>query len=198
MGGVLKKIIDFEDIANQMLIHGYKFPQKIFIRIENPKDVLKAALGYFVGPGFKWLPEYENVADWLRDNEGRGLYLFGANGRGKTVLAKMILPAILLKYYRRVATVLDAQEMNKKLDEILKKRVLVLDDIGTEDVRVAYGERRWAFPEIMDKAEKMGNLVIITSNLDARAIEAKYGIRTIERIKATCKRIVFDGESLRK
>lgn len=194
----MKQLKEFEEMANQMMIHGYDFPNKIFLnRIGNPRDVLKAALGYFVGPQAKWLPEYEQVSDWLRDNQGRGLFLFGANGRGKTVLSKIVIPAILLKYYRRVVSVYDAQQMNEQLDEILKKRVVSLDDVGTEDVRIDFGERRWAFPEIIDQAEKRGNLVIITSNLDGRAIESKYGIRTIDRIKATCKRVVFDGRSLR-
>ena len=195
----MKQINEFEDVANQMITHGYDFPRKIFLnRIENPGEVLKAALGYFVSPEAKWLPEYDQIAEWLRDNQGRGLFLFGANGRGKTVFSKTVIPAIILKYYRRVVAAYDAQQMNDKLEEILKKRVISLDDIGTEDVRVDYGEKRWAFPEIMDNAEKKGNLVIITSNLDARAIEAKYGVRTIERIKATCKRVVFDGKSLRE
>jgi DNA replication protein DnaC len=182
-----------------MVRHGYELTQKIFLnRIDNPRNVLKGALSYFVGPDAQWLPEYEQVADWLRDNQGRGLFLFGANGRGKTVLAKTVIPAILLKYYRRVVAAYDAQQMNAQLEEILKRRVISLDDIGTEDVKVDFGERRWAFPEIIDRAEKKGNLVIITSNLGAEAIEAKYGVRTIDRIKATCRRVVFDGESMRK
>jgi DNA replication protein DnaC len=199
MGGVLKRISEYEDVAHQMVRHGYELTQKIFLnRIDNPRNVLKGALSYFVGPDAQWLPEYGQVADWLRDNQGRGLFLFGANGRGKTVLAKTVIPAILLKYYRRVVAAYDAQQMNAQLEEILKRRVISLDDIGTEDVKVDFGERRWAFPEIIDRAEKKGNLVIITSNLGAEAIEAKYGVRTIDRIKATCRRVVFDGESMRK
>lgn len=199
MGGVLNKISDYSHVAESLKKHGYGFTDRIFLNgIENPQQELKAALGYFVGPQAKWLPEYDQIAEWLRDNQGKGLFMFGANGRGKTILSKTVIPAIIKKFYSRIISTYDAQQMNEKLDEILGKRVISLDDIGTEDVRVDYGEKRWAFPEIMDQAEKKGNLVIITTNLDAGAIEAKYGVRTIERIKATCKRVVFDGKSLRE
>lgn len=194
----MKKLSDYEDVASQMITHGHDFTKKIFLnRIENPREELKKAMEYFVGPQVKWLPEYDQIAEWLRDNQGRGLFMFGANGRGKTILSKTVMPAIILKYYSRVVSAYDAQQMNEQLEVILKKRVISLDDIGTEGESVEFGKRRWAFPEIMDQAEKKGNLVIITTNLDARAIEAKYGVRTIERIKATCKRVVFDGESMR-
>ncbi len=193
----MKKISDYEQIAGQMITHGFDFPNKVFIKVENSKQELINAMTYFLGQKFKWLPEYNDVAEWLGDNQGRGLFLFGANGRGKTILAKMVIPAIILNRYRLIVKAFDSQLMNSELEKILKLRAVSLDDVGTEDVRVDYGERRWAFPEIMDASEKRGNLVIITSNLDAKAIELKYGLRTIDRIKATCKRVVFDGRSMR-
>jgi DNA replication protein DnaC len=198
MGGVLKKINDIERAKSEMMMRGYVFPRRISLNeIKNPRKVLEEAFESFV-KNPQWLPEYEQIADWLKDNKGKGLFLFGANGRGKTVLAKAIIPAIILAYYEHFIVAYDATEINDRLEEVLRRRMIVLDDIGTEGVSVNYGERRWAFPEIMDKAEKRGNLVIITSNLDARAIETKYGVRTIERIKTMCKRVLFEGESLRK
>ena len=194
---------DYSEAFNNMKLNAnYKFPERVFIKIENSKDILTAAFEYFIkkldlNKTFTWLPEYDQVAEWLNDNNGSGLFLYGANGRGKTLLSQIILPAIFLKHFRKVIHICDAQEMNRTLDNLLSKKILSVDDIGTEDIINDFGEKRWAFPELIDRSEKRGNLLIITTNLNAQSIEAKYGIRTIERIKKTCTRIKFDGNSLR-
>ncbi len=187
---------DIKQAFEQLSAHGYELPYEINISVPDSENTLQKAGQYFY-KNFQWLPEYKEVAKWLADNQGKGLFLYGANGRGKTILSKVILPVIIYKYAGKIIKRYDAQEMNENLEDILKKRIVSLDDIGTEEIRVIYGEKRWAFPEIMDKTEKNKNLTIITTNLDASGIEAKYGIRTIERIKATCKRVVFKGNSLR-
>lgn len=146
----------------------------------------------------RFLPEYEQIIDWIHDNEGKGLALIGANGRGKTIIGKYIIPILFIQYHAKIFTTVDAQEMNARLDELLKKRFLSIDDLGTEGQRIVFGEKRWALPEILDKAEKNRNILILTSNLDADAFELKYGKRTRERIRAVCKVAVFSGESLRK
>jgi DNA replication protein DnaC len=75
---------------------------------------------------------------------------------------------------------------------------VVLDDVGTEEQFVKYGERRWIFPEIVDRSEQKENILIITTNLAAEEIERKYGIRTRDRLRAICTPVLFKGESLRK
>ncbi|MFW6275311.1 MAG: hypothetical protein ACOC2M_01600 [bacterium] len=170
-------------------------PEPLNFSIPNPEidGIFKRITGKF-----QYLPEYKKIEDWLKNNEGKGLLMIGANGRGKTVLGKFIIPYLFHEFHRKVITTVDAQEMNTQLDKLLKKKLVSIDDIGTEEQRIIYGERRWALPEIVDKAEKNRNIVILTSNLDADAIESKYGIRTRERIRAICKVVVFEGESLRK
>ena len=32
---------------------------------------------------FQWLPEYDEIADWMSDTQGKGLLLMGSCGRGK-------------------------------------------------------------------------------------------------------------------
>ena len=138
------------------------------------------------------------MSDWLNDNQGRGLFLYGNCGRGKTVLARYVIPAILLKYDRKVVNCFDAQEMNTNLDEVLKKKIVCIDDIGTEEVSVSYGNKRLAFLEVVDAAEKHGKLLIITSNLNQEQLVQKYGDRTMDRIISTTKRVLFKGKSLRR
>jgi DNA replication protein DnaC len=72
-----------------------------------------------------------------------------------------------------------------------------LDDIGTEDIAVSFGNKRAAFSEIMDAAEKKGKLVIITTNLQKEEIVQRYKERVYDRIISTTKRIKFSGNSLR-
>ncbi|MFV0331131.1 MAG: hypothetical protein ACK5M3_14185, partial [Dysgonomonas sp.] len=90
------------------------------------------------------------------------------------------------------------QEMNKYIDDVLKKHVISLDDIGTEDISVNYGNKRQAFAEVMDAAEKYGKLIIISTNLRGDEIAERYGQRVMERIVSTTRRIKFRGQSLRK
>ena len=192
----------FSTILSDMKLHGMRVPdEKISISIDNAKEILTNALRYFISLENResvWLPEYEEVADWLNDNQGRGLFLYGNCGRGKTVLARYVIPAILLKYDRKVVNCFDAQEMNTNLDEVLKKKIVCIDDIGTEEVSVSYGNKRLAFLEVVDAAEKHGKLLIITSNLNQEQLVQKYGDRTMDRIISTTKRVLFKGKSLRR
>lgn len=192
----------FNAVYDQMMLHGMKVPfHKVQINIEDSKKVLIETFDYFLSyenTKFSWLPEYEDVADWLRDNGGRGLFLYGNCGRGKSLLCNYVLPAILLEHCRRVMNVFDVQEMNRDINYVLTKRLIGIDDIGTEEVSVRYGERRLAFAEVMDAVEKQSKLVIVSTNLTQNEIKRRYGERTLDRIVATTKRVLFEGKSLRK
>ena len=87
--------------------------------------------------------------------------------------------------------------MNADPDGVRRKHLLYLDDIGTEDLSVRYGERRMVFPEIVDEAEKRGKLLLVTTNLNPTELRAKYGERTLDRLRAITTAVVFKGESLR-
>lgn len=192
----------FDAIYDQMKSHGMKLPSdKVHFNIPNSREVLYSAIRYFVSLEKKeavWLPEYERVASWLSGNDGRGLFLYGNCGRGKSILCRYALPAILLKYAGKVVSVFDIQDMNKDVDLVLSKHIISLDDIGTEEISIKYGERRMAFAEIMDAAEKHGKLVIVSTNLSEDDLRERYGDRVLDRIKAITTRVLFKGESLRK
>ncbi|SHF32720.1 hypothetical protein [Dysgonomonas macrotermitis] len=198
----VQHIASFEQLTSQMRLHKMPLPAERFhFRIEDARNVLKQYLGYFLsltGEQLQWLPEYEKVADWLSDNKGKGLFLYGNCGRGKSLITRYVIPAVLLSYMGKVAGVYDVCRMNSKLDEVLAKNILCLDDIGTEEMIVNYGERRLAFAEIMDAAEKQGKLVVVSSNLTVEQISRQYGDRVLDRIKSCTTRILFRGESLRQ
>jgi len=145
----------------------------------------------------KHLPEYDQIINWMKSNNGRGLLIIGSNGRGKTMIAKNILPLFFDYAMGKIVRCYHATEINDNADFILTRRIVVLDDVGTEEQFVRYGERRWIFPEIVDRAEQKENILIITTNLAPDEIENKYGIRTRDRLRAICTPVLFKGDSLR-
>lgn len=193
---------EFEEIYERMKVHGLKVPtNKVEIKVPNAKTVLENALRYFLsleGREMKWLPQYDLIAEWLEDNKGRGLLLYGSCGLGKTFITRYVITAILLKYGNKVVTSFDMVDVNKDPDKVLSKHIIALDDIGTEDISIKYGEKRSIIPEVLDATEKYGKLLLMTSNLGGEDLIKKYGNRTFDRILAVTKRIEFNGKSLRE
>ncbi len=192
----------FETIVKEMRSMQMPLPSdKIQLRLTDASQVLSNGLAYFLalqGREMQWLPEYDEVTAWLSANNGRGLFLYGNCGRGKSLLCRYVLPAILLGYYGRVTTIFDTYEMNSNIDFVLSKHIISIDDIGTEEVSNIYGNKRMAFAEVMDAAEKHNKLVMVSTNLSVGDIRKRYGDRVLDRIKSTTTRILFQGESLRK
>lgn len=192
----------FEDVIEQMMQERGMpaINDCVRISIGDAYGVLqRAALWYFdrIGRQFIITPEYAEVADWLTDNKGRGLFLYGNHGRGKTALAKYIIPAVLLYYAHLNCRIYKATELGEMLTEALTKKLVVVDDIGVEGVSVHYGNRRNPMDELMDAVEQDGKLVILTTNLTGEELVQKYGTGVYDRIKATTRRIAFSGSSFR-
>jgi len=190
---------EFEGILEKMKDSGLVLPQKtVSIKTQNSETILRNAFDYFIGLEGKkaqWIETYNLVAEWLHDNEGKGLLLYGDCGRGKSILSRYIIPAILLKYHGKVVNVYDITDMNKSIDEVLGEKIVSLDDIGTEGESNVYGNKRLAFSEIVDEAEKKGKLLIISTNLTGEQISAKYGERIFDRLGKITKRVLFTGKS---
>lgn len=193
---------NFEAIYESMKAHGMKLPaERVSFRVKEAKEDLCASMVYFIerqGKKVLWLPVYDRVADWLENNDGKGLLMYGNCGLGKTILGMYAIPAILLSRARLVTRCYTAREMTERPDEVLSKRIVYIDDVGTEEQSVKYGDRRDVFPEVMDNAEKTGNLVIASTNLDTEEIRVRYGDRVIDRIRSTMTTIPFNGKSMRR
>lgn len=193
--------IDFNETVERLKAHGFEFKKSYLFELDNSTEIFNAALKYFSNlNGFNaiWIDVYSDVEKWLKSNENKGLFLYGNCGLGKSFIARQIIPAIFLKYHGKVVKVYDINSMNKNLDEALRNRIIVLDDIGTEEPINVYGSKRYAFAEIIDNAEKNGNIVIITTNLGKDELMFRYGERIFERIISTTNRIKFTGKSFRK
>ncbi|WP_195553182.1 P-loop NTPase family protein [Bacteroides eggerthii] len=191
--------INFKQAIENLADTGFSpMPNTIQISIPDAKDVLWRGIKYFTGDAAKWRPEYEEIAQWLANNKGRGLLCTGNCGLGKTLICCKIIPLLLHHYHRKIVYCYGAQQLNVSADAIISKHILCIDDVGTECESVKYGERRRVFAELVDEAEKKGKLLIITSNLPLEELKKKYGERTIDRLKAITTKVLFMGESLRK
>ena len=169
--------IDFQQTMERLRDTGFSpVPNTVNISIPDAKNVLWAGIKYFTGEKAQWLPEYQEVVSWLINNEGR----------------------VLNHYCRKVVSCYDSQQMNAELDSVKQKHIIYVDDIGTENLSVKYGEKRLAFAELTDEAEKKGKLLILTTNLSIEELGGKYGERTVDRLRAITKTVLFAGESLRR
>lgn len=192
-------MINFEkEIAGLQGIGFNLVPNLVKIQIPDAKNNLWKGIRHYTGDSAQWQPEYEDIAKWLSDNGGKGLLCIGNCGRGKTLICEKVIPILLSAFCRRIISCYDAQQMNADIDTVKQKHIICIDDIGTESLSVKYGEKRMAFPELVDEAEKKGKLLIITTNLSLSEIKEKYGERTLDRLRAITTPVVFKGESLRK
>ena len=194
----------FKNLISQMRDTGY--PQEIDrvqISIPNAEKRLRGGLQYVVnmksGCNAEWNEHnYRPIVDWMTDNKGKGLLMFGGCGLGKSVIGMYILPLLIKDVHKKVVNIFSAQELNKNIDEILKLHIIYIDDIGTEDNLNSYGNKRMPFAELCDAAEKNGKLLILTTNLSIDELTQRYGDRVVDRLIATTKAVPFTGDSLRK
>ena len=194
----------FKNLVSQMRDTGY--PQEIDrvqISIPNAEKRLRGGLQYVVnmksGCNAEWNERnYRPIVDWMTDNKGKGLLMFGGCGLGKSVIGMYILPLLIKDVHKKEVNIFSAQELNQKIDEILKLHIIYIDDIGTEDNLNSYGNKRMPFAELCDAAEKKGKLLILTTNLSIDELTQRYGDRVVDRLIATTKAVPFTGDSLRK
>lgn len=196
---VIMEDINFKKVSDYLFETGnIERPDYVYIGIPDAKRLLMKGIQFFTGDNGLWLPEYDAIADWLEGNNGRGLFCIGSVGRGKTLICTKVIPALLNWYHRKVVSIYDAQKMNANIDDVLSKHIVCIDDLGTENESVKYGERRMAFAELADAAEKKGKLLIITTNMSLNELKEKYSERVVDRLRAVTKAVLFDGKSLRE
>lgn len=190
--------MDFDAEVRRLIeVGAISQPDRIHIAIDDARGILVRGLIHFIGPSAQWLPEYDKVADWLNDNQGMGLFCYGSCGRGKSVLTSMVIPTILHYWANKIVYCYTAEAMARNLDKIKSYPLVCIDDIGVEGIANIYGNKTYALPAIVDEAERKGHLLILSTNLTVDEIGPKYGERTMDRLRAICKPVMFAGDSLR-
>lgn len=174
------------------------------INLQDAKSILERGLKHYIGEQMKWLSEYDKVCSWLEDNKRRGLMLFGCNSRGKTVICQKILPPVFKYYLQKECVTIDAKDLSAYNSSVFDSwklwynpNPIIIDDVGVESIANYYGERHDVFSEVVDMCEKNSRLLILTTNLTPNEIGERYGLRTLERLKAIVCAIKFQGDSLR-
>lgn len=146
---------------------------------------------------FIMLPEYSSIVDWMVDNDGKGLCLWGDCGRGKSTIITGVIPMLFLMRGKVVRPEL-AQSIPSRVNSMVDSPVVCIDEIGTESLVNDFGEKYEGFNAIINVAEDRLKLVFITTNLLPQQILDRYGERTLERINRLCKLVHFKGDSLRR
>lgn len=178
--------------------------QPLSINLEKSKEMLCRGLRYFIGDDAKWLQGYDEIAEWLQDNKGKGLMLYGSNGRGKSLMCYNIIPTLISYYYPNVSyiryranNIRSIQSPNTDYYKMLTAGLMFIDDFGTESITSVYGEKHDVFSDLVDIAEQDKKLLVLSTNLTTDEITERYGIRTLDRLRAITRGICLKGESMR-
>lgn len=191
--------INFKRVADYLKDTGYPSePNKVYIKIPDARQHLFDGIKYFTKENAAWSECYEPIAEWLTDNKGKGLLLAGECGLGKSLIGMRIIPLLLNWYCRKVVSIYAAQEINTKIDEVLQRHIIYIDDVGTENISNSFGNKRIPFSELCDAAEIKGKLLMLSTNLSFSQLSEKYGERTTDRLRAITKAVIFKGKSFRK
>ena len=197
---------------------GFKGDTKVRWTLQEADVLLMRGLAYAIGPTAQWLPEYDAVADWLADNHGKGLMCIGDCGRGKTIITRDILPLVFKNYiqihdtqtdywFHPVYSYFQAKELKSRWDEIVRGKIICIDDVGTEPIAKVYGETHNYFSELVDLCNDRDKLLICSTNLthaqlfggeeDGIVYPARCDQRTFSRLVGNTVRVYFEGEDLR-
>lgn len=154
---------------------GFKGDAKVRWTLQDADVLLMRGLAYTIGPTAQWLPEYDAVADWLGDNQGKGLMCIGDCGRGKTVITRDILSVLFAKTIRvrfqdgttghPVYNYFLAKELKSRWAEVERCKIICVDDVGTEAIAKVYGETHNYFSELVDLCNDRDKLLICSTNL---------------------------------
>ncbi len=169
-------------------------------RFKNVKDCMMKILQHLLGEKAKWNNDYDEVVSWLSDSHFKGLLIMGEYGTGKSLICTKVIPLIMkIQADSSPSFILSAYDLNRYQQALCKGhyRVIIIDDIGVETELVEYGRRSIVFNEVVDRAERLGEMLILTTNLSEKELINKYGNRTVDRLKFLTRKVIFSGDSLR-
>ncbi len=141
--------------------------------------------------------------------EGRGLWLHGDVGTGKTTLAMLVSKAALdaghtVAIYslpRLLAEIRSTFEdtgggsYTAFMDRLTEVDLLHIDDVGAEKTSEWVLEQLYA---IVNARYEEQRAVVITTNLEDDKLAEQITVRTVSRLEETCTRVPLYGEDARR
>lgn len=131
---------------------------------------------------------------------GRGLFLTGPAGCGKTQLIRAVkgmlgISSASMFYCKEKA---DIDYIRYNTEEELAYSVII-DDIGAEEIIREYGNVIDVVGDFIQRYHYRGKgRFLSTSNLNSQQINERYGGRILDRILEMCVVIKFTGKSKRQ
>jgi DNA replication protein DnaC len=144
-----------------------------------------------------------------RLQEGRGLWLFGDTGTGKTTLAMLIskaaleagktvaiysLPKLLARIRRTYDSEPGGDSYLSFFERLTSVDLLHIDDLGAEKRSDWVLEQLYALVNERYEAQRS---ILITTNLPHPELEEQIGSRTVSRLTQVCDEVEVRGEDRR-
>jgi DNA replication protein DnaC len=144
-----------------------------------------------------------------RLGEGRGLWLFGDTGTGKTTLAMLIsklaleagktvaiysLPKLLARIRRTYDSEPGGESYLSFFERLTAVDLLHIDDLGAEKRSDWVLEQLYALVNERYEAQRS---VLITTNLPHQELEEQIGARTVSRLAQICDEVAVFGDDRR-
>jgi DNA replication protein DnaC len=145
----------------------------------------------------------------LNLGEGRGLWLRGDVGTGKTTLAMLVsksaieagrtvaiysLPRLLARIRRTYDADPGEDSYLAFFRRLTSVDLLHLDDLGAEKRSDWVLEQLYA---IVDERYVTGRSMVVTTNLDQEKLEEQIGVRTVSRLVEMCEELPLFGDDHR-
>jgi DNA replication protein DnaC len=154
----------------------------------------------------------DQVCEYVEDlgerfKTGRGLWLYGDTGTGKTTLAMLVakaaleasksvavysLPELLARIRRTYDG--DGDSYTTFFDRVVGVDLLYLDDLGAEKRTDWVLEQLYA---LVNRRYEMERSVMVTTNLSHEDLEAQIGQRTVSRLTQLCDEVPLFGTDRR-
>jgi DNA replication protein DnaC len=159
-------------------------------------------------------PQVRAVRTYVRDLEanldaGRGLWLYGSVGTGKTTLAMLVSKAALdagrsvaiyslPRLLAEIRTTFDDDSdrtYTSLLDRLAEVDLLHVDDVGAEKTSEWVLEQLYAIINARYEEERS---VLITTNLERDALAEQITERTVSRLEEMCEVLPLWGADARR
>lgn len=193
------------------------FKEKKFI-LDADNSAIYELLCYYFSNDKMFLSIAENMGIPNPSLE-KGILLAGNFGVGKTWLMKLFMKnqrqVFIMRNAKQIADDFEANGedgiadyVNKPKNPINDTSVflqpysgLCIDDIGTEDIKTHFGNKKNVIGDLIEKRYSKSNIGVYlhsTTNLDAEQIKSFYGGRVASRMREIFNIIEMNGNDRRK